>query len=410
MQAALEETQVRTGYFTATYHSSVDDSEQPFALWVPPDYKPSRRYPLVVLLHGTDADHTMIPEECFRIHERGFRNDVLLLSPFGRGDLFYEAMGEADVWDAIRWVRERYSVDARRQYLSGLSMGGFATWKLGCRYPEQWAALAPICGGGALETLTALKNIPVWCVHGQKDTVVAPSHSRRLIAALAGFHHRFRYDELPGCGHASWRWVYDPDRTVDTLVDWFLQFRKRAAAPLRLAPKRTGAFKDLFLERVIVSCPHQAPIPREAHLLRTEAERLAQFTFGDQIMRRGRLIVRTDAELTAAELTGANHLMLGRTDNHLWLKKKERRLLTRHFRGQLQVAGETYLGKSLIAATVQPSPWNRDRLLGIITYQQCQQLRGIAEKLCGPDHTPLAVNLYDTQQRRFIRQETSPRP
>ena len=61
-----------TGYFTARYVSSIDDSEQPFALWVPRSHSRRRQYPLIVALHGSDADHRMIPEECFRMHERGF--------------------------------------------------------------------------------------------------------------------------------------------------------------------------------------------------------------------------------------------------------------------------------------------------------------------------------------------------
>jgi len=52
-----------TGYFNASYVSSVDDTEQPFALWVPRGYSPRKKYPLLVALHGSDADHRMIPEE-----------------------------------------------------------------------------------------------------------------------------------------------------------------------------------------------------------------------------------------------------------------------------------------------------------------------------------------------------------
>ncbi len=450
----------RTGYFTARYVSALDDSGQPFALWVPRTYTARKKYPLLVALHGMDADHRMIPEECFRIPERGFSEEVVLLSPFGRGDISFRGPGEADVWDTMNWVKARYRIDARRQYLTGLSMGGYATWRLACAYPQQWAALAPICGGGKVAALKALKTIPVWCVHGERDPLVPVENSRALIAELRrlnrersdasrensphpdplplsdegrgkrrsipvvspsplpgeragvrGSHelrrrpeYFFRYDELAGWGHNAWEWLYDPNRESDSLVKWFLQFRKtRAPAPVR-RPARRGAFRDLFNERVILSYPARTALPRESDLLRSEAERLARLSFGDFVMRSGKLIVKTDEELTATDLAQANQLMIGRTDNHCWLKHMRRRLLAKHFRGKLQVSEETWLGKSLLAVTCQPSPWNARRLLGVITYQQFHQLRGFADELCENIARPKMVNVYDTLQRRFIFQ------
>lgn len=399
-----------TGYFRASYLSSIDDSEQPFALWVPRTYTRRRAYPLIVALHGDDADERMIPEACFRMHERGFREDVIFLSPFGRGDLGWRWLGEADIWDTMHWVKQRYRIDARRQYLTGLSSGGYATWRLACAYPEQWAAVAPVCGGGDPAALAALRRIPVWCVHGERDPIVPVGESRRLVAELRRLRHRCRYDELGGWRHEAWEWLYDPEREPDGLAAWFLQFRKARGAPPVLRPKRQGGFHDLFTERIVVSFPARTSIPSEVEVLRAEAEVFARFSFGDASMRKGRLIVKTDEELTDEDLAGANHLMIGRTDNHRWLKATERRLWARHFKGQLRVRGEAYLSKSLVAATCQPSPWNRARLLGVVTYQQCRQLRGFAARLCAASPAPLAVNLYDTEERRFIRRETADAP
>jgi len=395
----------RTGYFITSYVSALDDSEQPFALWVPRAYSPRKKYPLLVALHGSDADHRMIPEECLRLPERGFREDVILLSPFGRGDLGWRGPGEADLWDAMNSVKARYAVDARRQYLTGLSMGGYATWRLACAYPGQWAAIAPVCGGGDVTAMAALRKIPVWCVHGERDEAVPVAESRRLVAELRRRKFPHRYDELAGRGHPAWEWLYDPRRRKDSLADWLLKFR-RAKAPLPiLTPRRAGIFADLFNARIIISHPAFTPIPREAERLRAEAETIARFSFGDSLMRGGRFLVRSDAELTPADLRAANVLVLGRTDNHRWLKQAERKLPARHQRGQLTLRGETYLGKTLLAATLQPSPWNPEKLLGVITYQQFQQMRGAAERFCGPASCALAVNLFDTAGGRYLIRE-----
>jgi pimeloyl-ACP methyl ester carboxylesterase len=397
----------RTGYATESYTSAIDGSTQPFALWVPPAYTPARAYPLLVALHGMDADHRMIPEDCFQAQRRGFHDEMILLSPFGRGDLGFRWMGEADLWDTIAWVLSRYSIDPRRQYLTGLSMGGYATWRLACRYPEQWAAIAPVCGGGDPAALRALRDIPVWCVHGDADDQVPVSESRRLIEELRRQRCLHRYTELADRGHDSWRWLYDPDRRSDTLVDWLLQFQRATPAPARTTPARTGGFMDVFNEPLVISVPATTPIPHEAALLRREAEAIARFRFGDHIMRQGHLVVRTDAELADQALGAANHLMLGRTDNHRWLGRVARRLDARHVQRKLIAGGTPYLSKSIAVATCQTSPWNPRRLLATITYQQFHQLPGAVAMLFNFNSAtePGARNILDTDERRFLRRD-----
>ena len=226
-----------TGYQHLSYASLIDDSAQPFALWVPTDYSPRRQYPLIVALHGMDGDERMIPEQCFEIHKRGFSDEVILLSLSGRGDIAFEGPGEADIWDAMNWVKGHYRVNPHRQYLTGLSMGGYATWRLAMDYPEQWAAVAPICGGGDIHGLSALTEVPVWCVHGRDDEFVGVDESRRMVEGLRRLGLPHRYDELEGWRHNSWEWLYDPDRESDSLVEWFLKHRKARPAPAIKHPK-----------------------------------------------------------------------------------------------------------------------------------------------------------------------------
>ena len=64
-----------------------------------------------------------------------------------------------------------YPVNPAQVYLTGLSMGGFGSWSLGISYPELFAAIAPVCGGGVRSEVAVLKNVPVWAFHGAKDDV-----------------------------------------------------------------------------------------------------------------------------------------------------------------------------------------------------------------------------------------------
>ena len=58
-------------------------------------------------------------------------------------------------------VQKEYKTDPKRVYLTGLSMGGFGTWSLAAKYPEKWAAIVPICGGGDPKNAAKIKDIPM---------------------------------------------------------------------------------------------------------------------------------------------------------------------------------------------------------------------------------------------------------
>ena len=393
---------IATGYLTETYVSGIDNSPQPFALWVPPAYSVRRKYPLLVALHGSDDDERMIPERCFRIPQLGFRDDMIALFPFGRGETDFRWMGEADLWDTMDWVKQRYRVDDRRQYLTGFSMGGFSTWRLAADHPDQWAAIAPVCGGGDPKLLPSLGVMPVWCVHGAKDNIVPVARAREMVAELNRLGGSCRYTELADWGHHSWEWLYDPRRADGGLPAWFLEHRRPDSPRAVSRPSRTGSFMDLFSEPLVISHATATPLGRESELLKHEANRLARFTHGDFTMKSGRLTVKPDHEVTAPELKNCNHLMLGRSDNHLWLKKVERQLAARHRRGVLTVAKETYLGKSLVVLACQPSPWNKRRLLGVATYQQFHQMRCLTHAILDAPLELRRTNIYEAQQKRFI--------
>ena len=70
----------------------------------------------------------------------------IVASPFGRGNAFYEDMGEQDVLQVLREVQRLYSIDPDRIYLTGGSMGGWGAWNIGLRCPDMFAALAPVMG------------------------------------------------------------------------------------------------------------------------------------------------------------------------------------------------------------------------------------------------------------------------
>ncbi len=122
----------------------------------------------------------------------------------------------------------RHNIDTNRIYITGLSMGGYGTWSLATKFPERFAAVAPICGGGetidvllsSRQKAAALKTLGVWAFHGGKDTVVPPAESERMVGAFkkAGCAD-VKLTVYPEAGHDSWTEAYnDPG-----LAEWFLQ-------------------------------------------------------------------------------------------------------------------------------------------------------------------------------------------
>jgi len=132
--------------------------------------------------------------------------------------------------------------DARRTYLTGLSMGGYGTWELALLQPGRFAALVPISGAirppsderalyvtpvaGEADPFAALasrlRTMPIWIFHGAKDDVVPLEDDRRTTAALKAVGSGVRYTELPGANHNAW----DPAYSMPELWTWlFAQHR-----------------------------------------------------------------------------------------------------------------------------------------------------------------------------------------
>jgi len=123
-------------------------------------------------------------------------------------------------------VIAKQAVDVDRIYLTGLSMGGFGAWSLALAFPERFAAVAPICGGGnwhvamALDEsqAAALKSLPFWAFHGDQDTSVGIEESERMVKGLQKFGCNIKFTIYPGVGHDSWTETYNNPE----LYKWFL--------------------------------------------------------------------------------------------------------------------------------------------------------------------------------------------
>ncbi len=128
--------------------------------------------------------------------------------------------------------KEFADIDPDRIYVTGLSMGGFGAWDLITRFPQRFAAAAPICGGGDLAKAPAIAQVPIWDFHGGSDPVVTVELSRKMIAAIQGAGGQPLYSEYPLVGHDSWSNAYSEPQ----LLPWmFAQTRGQKPVPFETA-------------------------------------------------------------------------------------------------------------------------------------------------------------------------------
>jgi len=124
--------------------------------------------------------------------------------------------------------KEFSDIDTDRIYVTGLSMGGFGTWDLITRFPQRFAAAAPICGGGDPEKAAAIAQVPVWTFHGGSDPTVKVELTRKMVAAIQAAGGQPLYTEYPRIGHDSWTNAYQEPE----LLSWmFAQTRGQKPVP-----------------------------------------------------------------------------------------------------------------------------------------------------------------------------------
>jgi len=106
---------------------------------------------------------------------------------------------------------DRLPIDPNHLYVTGLSMGGFGTFDVIQRRPEQFAAALPVCGGGDTKLADVIKGIPLWIAHGDKDPIVSVMRARDMVDTLTLAGASPHYTEYHNAGHSIWGATYKND-------------------------------------------------------------------------------------------------------------------------------------------------------------------------------------------------------
>ena len=198
-----------------------------YLLFLPDGYDENaeKKWPFILFLHGAGERGDDLERVKFhgppKLIEQGKELPFIIASPQCPESSWWTTENEA-LNALLDELVTKYSIDEDRIYLTGLSMGGFGTWSLAVTYPERFAAIAPICGGGDPKKANALKDIPIWVFHGAKDEVVSPEKSEEMVNALKEAGGDVQYTVYPEADHDSWTETYNNPK----LYEWFLKHKR----------------------------------------------------------------------------------------------------------------------------------------------------------------------------------------
>lgn len=207
--------------------------EVAYRLLKPAKIEPGKKYPVVLFLHGAgergsdNARQLLYLPTWMADAEHQERYPCFLIAPQCPSSKWWAGRGDGSEMPIVEKLLDatlaEFPIDPNRVYLTGLSMGGYGSWALAARRPEQYAAVVPICGGGDPKQAEKLVKIPIWAVHGNKDSVVPVSQSRTMIEAMRAAGGDPKLTELDGVGHDSWTPAYNDPEGV---LPWMFQQSK----------------------------------------------------------------------------------------------------------------------------------------------------------------------------------------
>ena len=220
------------------YHFADTNEDLPYALFVSSKVTKGKKAPLIVALHGVFGDgNALLRGSAIDLAEEGgyimvgpmgynpqgwFGSPVIVMNGGpGRGPGARKGgppptpeppnlaeLSEKDVMNVLAIVRKEFTIDDKRTYLMGHSMGGAGALFLGPKYVDQWAAVASMAPAAFRmdpESLAPVKDkMPLFLAHGDADTVVPVDVGRRWAKAATDLKMKdFKYHELSGADHGT---------------------------------------------------------------------------------------------------------------------------------------------------------------------------------------------------------------
>lgn len=209
---------------------------QQYSLFIPAKVPPATGYGLVTDLHGAGDNYNRNPpvtvERTMSLAERGTGSLVYITE--GRGGAYWWwGQAGAEIWEVMADIKRNFSVDSDQVIASGISQGGYSTWKQTTMFPDLYAAAVPHVpcpsagtgyngtnapGGSdsfAYPMIDSLRNLPVMASAGEGDTTCAwlgAFGNQAIRAKLDSLNYAYEFWSflnpghifaMPACAHVS---------------------------------------------------------------------------------------------------------------------------------------------------------------------------------------------------------------
>ena len=182
--------------------------EMPCRVMKPINFDSSKKYPVIVSLHGGGGTGTnndkQLKDWNKQLAEEQRRKDF---------PCYVVAPQANNLWNAEhlkkikKLIKGLPSVDADRIYIMGHSMGGHGTYIFIQLDPGYFAAAAPSAGSGRRTSEdfidpAKIKDVPIWAFHGDKDGVCPIARDRAVFAEMKKLGGAMKLTVWAGDKHA----------------------------------------------------------------------------------------------------------------------------------------------------------------------------------------------------------------
>ncbi|RXT49201.1 phospholipase [Bradyrhizobium betae] len=177
-----------------------------FSVYVPEYYSPDRTWPLVMALHGGSGNGRGFLWSWLR-DARSL--GAILVAPTATGPTWALMGDDADTPNLMRileTVRSRWTIDASRMLLTGMSDGGTFSYVSGLDGASPFTHLAPVSATfhplmAEMADAARLQDLPIFITHGKLDWMFPVQTARQTQAALSAAGANVTYREIDDLSH-----------------------------------------------------------------------------------------------------------------------------------------------------------------------------------------------------------------
>lgn len=238
---------------TNFHYNQNNGGQMDYYVYYPEDYDryPENR-PVLISIHGA-AERAGSPTAIIgdqlgggspaNLINHGAALPMMIFSPHQQsfiGGVYNQTWNIKVLKEFVEHVKNTYSVDEERIFITGFSNGAQAAWQYAVDYPEDVAALVAVSGRTDLigqsfnvnlqdaPNACRLSGIPIQVFHGSSDVIINKAHSQDMVNAIGQCNPTpvppVNFTLISGMDHDGARpFVYSNITGADNIYDWMLQ-------------------------------------------------------------------------------------------------------------------------------------------------------------------------------------------